>query len=53
VRRFLELSARVLVSAGLLALIAWKIPLEAFRKSLAEVDLLPMLVSYLFIPIMR
>ena len=51
-RRSLELSARILVSAGLLALIATKIPLEAFRKSLAEVDLLPMLVSYLFIPLM-
>jgi glycosyltransferase 2 family protein len=51
-RRFLSYAARVLVSAGLLYLVARKIPLDTFLQSMREVNLPLMIVSYFLIPIM-
>lgn len=51
-RRFLSYAARVLVSVGLLYLVARKIPLDTFLHSLREVNLPLMIVSYFLIPIM-
>jgi uncharacterized protein (TIRG00374 family) len=50
-RRFLGYFVRVLISAGLLYLVARKIPLQTFLQSLRQVNLPLMLVTYLIIPI--
>ena len=51
-RRFLSYFVRVLISAGLLYLVARKIPLHSFLHSLRQVNLPLMLLTYLLIPVM-
>ncbi len=48
----LKLALRIGFSIALLAVVLWKIPLDAFLSHLGEVDLLPMFASYLLIPLM-
>jgi uncharacterized membrane protein YbhN (UPF0104 family) len=51
-KRFFSYFARVLISAGLLYLVARKIPLHSFLHSLGQVNLPLMLASYFLIPVM-
>jgi glycosyltransferase 2 family protein len=51
-RRLFSVLARVLISAGLLYLVARKIPLQTFLQNLSQVNLPLMLISYLLIPVM-
>jgi glycosyltransferase 2 family protein len=48
----LKLALRVGISLALLAVVLWKIPLDAFLSHLGDVDLVPMFASYLLIPVM-
>lgn len=48
----LKLALRVGFSLALLAVVLWKIPLDAFLSHLGDVDLVPMFASYLLIPVM-
>ena len=47
-----KLILRIAVSLALFAMVLWKIPLDAFLSHLRDVDMVPMLASYLLIPIM-
>jgi uncharacterized protein (TIRG00374 family) len=50
--RSAKLALRIGFSVALLAIVLWKIPVDAFLSHLSGVDLVPMFASYLLIPIM-
>ncbi|MEJ0038826.1 MAG: lysylphosphatidylglycerol synthase transmembrane domain-containing protein [Gammaproteobacteria bacterium] len=48
----MKLALRIAFSLALLGVVLWKIPVDAFLSHLSGVDLVPMLASYLLIPVM-
>jgi glycosyltransferase 2 family protein len=48
----MKLVLRIAFSLALLGVVLWKIPVDAFISHLSGVDLLPMFLSYLLVPIM-